>query len=75
MTHTAVLKYFKEMFPTYFENSTIWFPNGKNSIRVRMNNQRDLVFTIDTKERWRFETLGQYLDRMDIERKLKKKGA
>lgn len=75
MTHTNVLMKFKEMFPNYFEKSTIWFPNGKNSIRVRMIDGRDLVFSIDEKGKWIFETLSHYIDRMEIERKLKKKGA
>lgn len=76
MTHATVLKYFKEEFPHYFEDSTIWFPNGKNSIRVRLKDNRgDLVFTIDEKKNWMVETLGCHINRMNAERKLKKKGA
>lgn len=74
MTHPEVLKRFKELFPQYFEDSTMWFPNGKNSIRIRMSYCGDLVFSIDNKGKWIFETISHYLDRMEIERRLKKKG-
>lgn len=39
MTHNEVYKWFELYFPLYAgENAATWFPNGKNSIRVRQTN-------------------------------------
>lgn len=56
MSHNEVLKMFKNVFPTYSENMSIWFPNGKDSIRVRMYNGTTYIFTFRGGHDWRFET-------------------
>lgn len=39
MSHAEVYKAFRQYFPTYVgENIAAWFPNGRNSIRVREAN-------------------------------------
>lgn len=64
MTHTAVLEKFKQMFPIYFEGATIWFPNGRNSIRVRQPDHKDLVFTYNKSSDWALETCDRFIMRL-----------
>ena len=41
-----------------------WFPNGKNSIRVRMGDNRDYVFTYNDPNSWCFETVENFITRL-----------
>ena len=46
MTRNEVYKWFELYFPLYAgENAATWFPNGKNSIRVRQTNGAEFIFT------------------------------
>ena len=43
MTHNEVFKWFELYFPIYAgDKIDTWFQNGKNSIRVRQTNGRNL---------------------------------
>lgn len=64
MTHNDVLEYFKLLFPLTFEQVVIWFPNGRNSIRVRILNNQEFVFTYTSQREWKFETLDEYMKGM-----------
>lgn len=58
MAHKDVFEIFKTLFPMYAEKATMWFPNGKNSVRVRIDELRqDFIFTFLGKKEWRFETV------------------
>ena len=62
MTHVKVYEQFKEQFPQYADRAEKWFPNGKNSIRIRMINglylgNPDLIFSYNGKKNWRLETM------------------
>lgn len=63
MVHNEVFKHFKSLFPTISENAQLWFPNGKNSIRVRQNDGREFVFTYSSQNDWRFETSDYFIKR------------
>ena len=63
MTHNEVYEQFKLSLPMYARTSETWFPNGKNSIRVRQIDGRDLIFTFDNNEEWCFETVKSFLNR------------
>lgn len=65
MTHPRVYEEFKTYFPQYEQMMKLWFPNGKNSIRVRLNNGRELVFTYNGTNEWCFETVDNFLKRME----------
>ncbi len=67
MTHPKVYNEFKIYFPEYAERAEAWFPNGKNSIRVRMY-ARDIVFTYNGTRDWCLETLDSHIERMEERR-------
>ena len=47
MSHAEVYKAFRQYFPTYVgENIAAWFPNGRNSIRVREANGDEFIFFV-----------------------------
>lgn len=63
MAHTTILKWFELYFPAYAgDNIKAWFPNGKNSIRVRQKNEHDFVFTFNNHDDWKFETIKSYIN-------------
>lgn len=55
-----VLKKFKEIFPIKDDNIECWWPNGKNSIRVRLTNHIELVLTYSSSKKWRLETVDSF---------------
>ena len=65
MTHPEVYEDFKTYFPQYEKMTELWFPNGKNSIRARLNNGHELVFTYNGTKKWCFETVDHFLKRME----------
>lgn len=64
MSHKDVLEQFKKYFPQYAENMEQWFPNGRNSVRVRRPHMPDVVFTFHNPIDWRFETVDRYIESM-----------
>jgi len=67
MTHNEVWEAFKKHFSEASEKVTHWFPNGKNSIRVRIYAYGDLVFTYKNKKIWKIETVDSYLESIKVE--------
>ena len=58
MTHNEVYKHFLSCMPMYKEAAIkVWFPNGKNSIRIRLTQGNEFVFTFYGPRDWRFETV------------------
>lgn len=74
MTHRQVYGLFCDIFPNNFDENTIYFPNGKNSVRIRgviglYNIRMDYVFTYIDKTRWRLETVDLFIDRLKGEKR------
>lgn len=69
MNHREVLDVFKFYFPQYEPYIKAWFPNGKNSIRVRQANGDNFVFTYHNSDDWTFETEGSFVRRLNERRK------
>lgn len=64
MTHKDVWKAFRDIFPAFAIESSEWFPNGKDSIRVRVGNisvHQDYIFKFSSNKDWRFETVDSFL--------------
>lgn len=61
MTHEDVYERFKELLPPYWAESTAWFPNGKDCIRIHMLSGPDYIFTVNGRLDWRFETVGSFI--------------
>ena len=62
MNHNKVWEKFKERNGLVTDIVVCWFPNGRNSIRVRLRGGGDLIFTYISKKKWKLETVDLYLD-------------
>lgn len=67
MGHDKIWNKFKECNGVLEDIVTCWFPNGKNSIRVRLRESGDLIFTYTSKKKWKLETVDSYLDERKVE--------
>lgn len=62
MVHSDVYKWFGLYFPDYAGDKVDrWFPNGKNSIRIRQKDHQEFIFTFQDKNHWKFETLENFM--------------
>ena len=64
MSQKEAFNKFKLYFPKFADASEMWFPNGKNSVRVRLNNRKEIVFTFNSELDWRFETVESFMKSM-----------
>jgi hypothetical protein len=62
MNHEKVWEKFKERNGLVTDIVVCWFPNGRNSIRVRLRGGGDLIFTYISKKKWKLETVDSYLE-------------
>ena len=61
MSHSEVMKWFESYFPDYSgDRIDMWFPNGRNSIRIRQKNGQEFIFTYHNQKDWKFETDYQF---------------
>lgn len=61
MIPTKVFECFKEYLPVYGKQTETYFPNGKNSIRIRQSNGQEFIFSINGPKMWKLETVDQFL--------------
>ena len=67
MIHTQVYGFFQTCLPdqahlpAFAEKVETYFPNGKNSIRVRQKDGKEFIFSFNGEKTWRFETIDQFL--------------
>lgn len=65
MSHNDVHKLFVSTMPHYAGGKVeAWFPNGKNSIRVRHHNKKEYAFTCNGPDDWKFETIKSFMKTM-----------
>ena len=62
MTHESLFYKFREMTIYKDDDILMWFPNGKNCIRVRMSDLSDVVFTYQSEKIWKIESMESYLN-------------
>jgi hypothetical protein len=61
MMSKDIYEWFKLYFPQFVEHVETWFPNGKNSVRVRQTNGQEFIFSYNGQRDWRFETVDSFL--------------
>lgn len=61
MPHVKICELFATLCPGYAELMDDWLPNGKNSIRVRLNNHREYIFSYENEQDWKFETVKSFM--------------
>jgi len=65
MSHSEVMKWFEYYFPDYAgERIDVFFPNGRNSIRIRQKNGQEFIFTYHSQKEWKLETITSFLNGM-----------
>lgn len=79
MPHTKVYGLFKKLFPEWVTEDTIYFPNGKDSVRIRnvrspIFPKDDLVFTGSSTSTWKLETIDNYLYNLRRSLEMREKG-
>lgn len=70
MVHTEVYEKYKKMFPELAIHVEDWFPNGKDSIRVRVKSGSDFIFTYHNWNDWRYETVDSFIRELKGGRKM-----
>lgn len=63
MTHNKVYEDFTKRMSVYTKQVIEWFPNGKDSIRVRFKDGKDYIYTID-ESGFCFETKERFINRL-----------
>lgn len=71
MEHKEIYKWFELYLPQFSKHVVEWFPNGKNSVRVRQENGQDFIFTYNGPDNWCFETVVSFIN----DKMLKKGGS
>ena len=61
MIHTQVYGFFQTCLPDQAKEVKEYFPNGKNSIRIRKTNGQEFIFSLREPKAWKFETIEQFL--------------
>ena len=64
MKHVEIYEKYKEMFPELAIHIEDWFPNGKDSIRVRVKSGSDFVFTYHNWTDWCYETVDSFIRKL-----------
>lgn len=69
MGHHDLIPIFERLFPTRLGTAIyVWFPNGKNSIRLGMKDKREFIFTYHDEAHWQLETLDNFINRLKGEK-------
>ena len=69
MLHKNIIQIYNPLFSTAFGDITEWFPNGRDSVRIRTDMHRELIFTYHNETNWCLETVNSYCDHMKGDKK------
>lgn len=65
MIHNRIYEKFKSMTEFGNTNVTEWFPNGRNSVRLRIKGcHSEMIFTFNGENKWSYETIDNYISRL-----------
>lgn len=71
MTHKEIFSKYKEISKTKDEDIIVWFPCGRNSVRIRPVKGVEFVFSYYTEQKWCLETIDKFIEAVN-ERKCKR---
>lgn len=60
MTHKNVFETFNKMFHGWRGMSEFWYPYGNSTIKIRMKNRAEYVFTYFDERHWKLETIESF---------------
>lgn len=63
MTHKNIYSMFTSLFPDLARSAMLWFPNGRDTIRIRQKDGREFIFIYTSEKDWRLETADCFLKR------------
>lgn len=69
MTHKDIFQAFKNTFPEFVNMPGTYFSNGNNSIRVKLDGRRELIFTYHGANEWKLETVDNFVNELTGKRK------
>lgn len=70
MSNKYIFMTFGSMFPYYENDVDVWYPNGKDSVRIKFKTTRsELIFTYYSEKEWCLETAKNYLRKTEKEDK------
>lgn len=61
MVHSELIKRYQVIFKYSVQDIDTWFPNGKDSIRIRLLNKEEYVFTYKDEKIWILETVNNFI--------------
>lgn len=64
MTHDEVFRKLATVFTSVYDVTEEWLPNGKNSIRLKLISNEEMIFTYRGTDNWSLETVDSYLERL-----------
>ena len=71
MIHKDVYTMFEAYFPEVAAKVDVWFPNGKDSVRVRLTSKREFIFSYINDNHWSFETIDSFLEKLKGDKKMR----
>ncbi len=64
MVHSEVYEEFTSIFADLVHRVQDWYPNGKNSIRIQCADKKEYIFSIESEENWKFETVSSFINNL-----------
>ena len=60
MLRDEALNRFKQVFPMWADEVTMWTPNKNGSVKLELTGKRFFIFTYADDRTWRLETIRMY---------------
>lgn len=57
MNHKRIYEYFSKNVPDYADRTKLYIKNKNNSIKLKLLNGEEYVFTINGKNNWKLERI------------------
>ena len=64
MPHEQIYLLFARKFPSLANEAKDWMQNGKNSVRIRLYNELEIIFTYNNDNDWCMETTKSFIKHM-----------